>query len=174
MDKGAQSCVTHPVELCTCHASQASATCAVCHTFYISLQCLYIAIFWALCTTLVHFADIVTGHHTSCAPCAVHHTPSALCTFICAYRMHLYIFSSHGQDYIIHTKRTHACFHNWVSYYAIQSLYCHYNPSPHYYQYRFISLLYLLKPVIACTSCHFITNCIVVYNITTFASSNNV
>jgi len=26
------------------------------------------------------------------------------------------------------------------------------NPSPCYYQYRFISLLYLLKPVIACTS----------------------
>ena len=44
-------------------------------------------IFWALRATLVHFADFVTGHGTSCAPCAVCHTPGALCTFICAYSM---------------------------------------------------------------------------------------
>src|ERR1700735_5790264 len=42
-------------------------------------------IFRALRTTLVHFADFVTGHSTSCAPCAVCHTPGALCTFIRAY-----------------------------------------------------------------------------------------
>ena len=42
-------------------------------------------IFRALRATLVHFADFVTGHGTSCAPCAVRHTPGALCTFIRAY-----------------------------------------------------------------------------------------
>src|ERR1700691_473325 len=41
--------------------------------------------FRALRTTLVHFADFVTGHGTSRAPCAMCHTPGALCTFICAY-----------------------------------------------------------------------------------------
>src|ERR1700727_316785 len=44
-------------------------------------------IFRALRATLVHFADFVTGHGTSCAPCAVCHTPGALCTFIRAYSM---------------------------------------------------------------------------------------
>jgi hypothetical protein len=44
-------------------------------------------IFQALRATLVHFADFVTGHGTSCAPCAVRHTPGALCTFIRAYSM---------------------------------------------------------------------------------------
>src|ERR1700683_5456978 len=42
-------------------------------------------IFRALRATLVHFADFVTGHGTSCAPCAVCHTLGALCTFIRAY-----------------------------------------------------------------------------------------
>jgi hypothetical protein len=54
-------------------------------------------IFWALCATLVHFADLVTGHGTSCAPCAVHHTPGVLCTFIRAYStVYLLLLHNHS------------------------------------------------------------------------------
>src|ERR1700729_2902719 len=83
------------------HASHTPLSCAlsgICHTSQASmcnlrrmshvLNSLKIPIygnFWALRATLVHFADFVTGHGTSCAPCAVCHTPGALCTLIHAY-----------------------------------------------------------------------------------------
>src|ERR1700683_2442982 len=55
----------------------------------------YIVNFRALHATLVHFPYFVTGHSAHCAPCAMCHTPDALCTFNHAYSVNdncIYVF----------------------------------------------------------------------------------